>query len=105
MRVTISHNKPVDQVKSAVDHSLDQVFNGLGSGMVEFTDHHRAWNGDTLAFSMTAKLGFIKSPVKGTIAVGKSDVAIDLDLGLLDKLIPQETVKTAIESRVRGLLT
>ena len=105
MRVTISHNKPVDQVKTAVDHSIDQVFNGLAVGMVEFTDQQRAWHGDTLAFSMTAKFGFIKTPVRGTIAVGTSDIAVDVDLGLLEKLIPQQTVKTAIESRVRGLLT
>jgi len=105
MRVTISHNKPLEQVKGAVDHSMGQVFNGLGGGMVEFTDHHRQWHGDTMAFSMTARIGFIKTPIKGTVAVTAIDVTVDVYLGLLEKLVPQDTVRAAIEGRVRGLLT
>jgi hypothetical protein len=105
MRVTITHNKPVKQVKDAVDHSMDQVFSGLGVGIVEFTDPHRSWNGDTMSFSLTAKMGFIKTPIKGTVEIRATDLTVDVDLGLLDKLIPQETVKAGIEGRVRGLLT
>jgi hypothetical protein len=105
MRVTIQHNKPLEQVKSAVDHSMNQVFSGLGGGIIEFTDQHRHWNGDTMAFSLTARMGFIKTPIKGTVAVTASDVTVDVDLGLLEKLIPQETVRTGIEGQVRGLLT
>jgi hypothetical protein len=105
MRVTITHNKPVQQVKDAVDHSMDQVFSGLGVGIVEFTDPHRQWNGDTMSFSLTAKMGFIKTPIKGTVEIRATDLTVDVDLGLLDKLIPQETVRTGIESQVRGLLT
>lgn len=105
MRVTISHTKPRQEVKDAVDHSMGQLFSGLGGGMVEFTEHHRQWQGDTLAFSLTAKMGFIKAPLKGTVEVTDRDVTIDVDLGLLEKLIPQETVRNEIQGRVRGLLT
>ena len=105
MRVTISHNKPLDQVKSSVDHSMGQVFNGLGGGIVDFTDSHLQWNGDTMAFSMTARIGFVKTPIKGTVAVTAIDITVDVDLGLLEKLIPQDTVRTGIEGQVRGLLT
>lgn len=105
MRVTISHNKPLDQVKDAVDHSITQVFSGIGGGIIELTDQHHEWHGETMAFSMTAKIGFIKTPLKGTVAVTNSDITIDVDLGLLDKLVPHETVRTAIEGQVRGLLT
>jgi hypothetical protein len=105
MRVTITHNKPVQQVKDAVDHSMDQVFTGMGVGIVEFTDLHRVWHENTMSFSLTAKMGFIKTPIKGTVEIRSADLTIDVDLGLLDKLIPQETVRTGIESRVRGLLT
>ena len=105
MRVTISHKKPVDQVKSAVDHSMSQMFSGLGGGIVEFTEHHREWHGDTMTFSLTARLGFVKTPVKGTVAVTIVDVTVDVDLGLLEKLIPQDTVRSGIEGQVRGLLT
>jgi Putative polyhydroxyalkanoic acid system protein (PHA_gran_rgn) len=105
MRLTIKHNKPLEQVKTAVDHSMGQVFNSLGSGIVEFTDNHRQWHGDTMAFSMTARMGFIKTPIKGTIAVTASDITVDVDLGMLEKLLPQETVRAGIEGQVRGLLT
>ncbi len=105
MRVTISHNKTEQQVKDAVDHSMTQLFSGFGSGMLELTDVHREWHGNTMLFSMTAKMGFIKTPIKGSVDVHEKDVTIDVDLGLLDKLIPQETVRAGIEGRVRGLLT
>ena len=105
MRVTISHNKPVSQVKTSIDHSMDQMFNGLGTGIIEFSDQHHEWHGDTMVFSMNARFGFIRSPIKGSIAVSNTEITVDVDLGLLDKLIPQDTVRTGIESRVRGLLT
>ena len=105
MRVTISHNKPRQQVKDAVDHSLNQLFGGLGAGVVEFTEHHRHWHGDTLAFSMTAKMGFIRSPLKGTVQVTDTEITVDIDLGLLEKLIPHDTVRNEIQGRIRGLLT
>jgi hypothetical protein len=105
MRVTISHNKPLEQVKAAVDHHMGQVFNGLGGGLVEFTDNHHQWHGDTMVFSMTARIGFVRTPMKGTVAVTTADVTVDVDLGLLENLIPQETVRNGIEGRVRGLLT
>ena len=105
MRVTISHNKPVPQVRDAVDRSIMQVFNGLGSGVVELTDQHHQWHGDTMSFSMTARLGFIKTPIKGTVAVTEKEVTVDVDLGLLEKLVAQDAVRTGIEGKVRGLLT
>jgi hypothetical protein len=58
-----------------------------------------------MSFSLTAKMGFIKTPIKGTVEIRAADLTVDVDLGLLDKLIPQETVRTGIEGRVRGLLT
>ena len=105
MRVTIAHNKPVQQVKDAVDHSMNQVFGGLGGGLIEFTENQRQWNGNTMTFSLMAKMGFIKSPIKGTVEVHEHDLVIDVDLGVLDKLIPPETVRAGIEGRVKGLLT
>ena len=105
MRVTVSHNKPKQQVKDAIDHSMVQVFGGMGGGMVEFSEHHREWHGDTLTFSLVAKMGFIKSPLKGSVVVTDTDLTLDLDLGLLDKLIPQDVVQSQVQSRIRGLLT
>ena len=41
----------------------------------------------------------------GTVAVTDQDVTIDADLGFLGKLMPEEKVRTTVESRVRSLLT
>jgi hypothetical protein len=105
MRVTITHNKPVEEVKTSIDRSFDQVFTSISAGFMEFTDQHRQWQGNTMVFSMTAKMGFIRTPIKGTIDVTAQDVTIDVDLGLLGKLVPEQAVRTGIEGRVKGLLT
>jgi len=105
MRVTIAHNKPQQEVKESVDRSTERLFSGIGSGPLEFSDYHKQWHGNTMSFTLTAKMGFIKTPIKGTIEVGEKDLTVDVDLGLFDKLIPQETVKNRLESGVRGLLT
>jgi len=105
MRVTISHNKPVQEIKNSIDRSFDSLFNGFGSGLVEFADQHHSWSGNTMVFDMNARMGFVKSPIKGTIDVTDKDVTIDVDLGILGKLVPEQTVRTGIEGRVKGLLT
>lgn len=105
MRVIIQHNKTQKQAKESIDRGFDQVFSGFAVGPVEFAEQHRQWHENTLMFSMTVKMGFIKTPVKGTIAVAEKDVTVDVDLGLFEKLVPQETVQNKIESSVKGLLT
>jgi hypothetical protein len=55
-------------------------------------------------FSLTAKMGFMTAPIRGTVLVTDKDVTIDADLGFLENLITPK-VKTQLESRVRGLLT
>jgi len=105
MRVTISHNKPVQEIKDSIDRSFNSLFNSLGSGLVEFSDQQHSWNGNTMNFSMNARMGFVKTPIKGLIDVNEKDVTIDVDLGLLGKLVPEQTVRTGIEGRVKGLLT
>ncbi len=104
MRVIISHDKTQQQVKDAVDHGMDNVFTGLGGGVVELADRHKEWHGNTMMFTMTARMGFIHSPIKGSVEVGEKDVTVEVDLGLFGKLVPEETVRTGIESRVKGLL-
>jgi hypothetical protein len=47
----------------------------------------------------------LSSPIKGFVDVTDKDITIDADLGLLEKLLPIKSATTAIESRIRGLLT
>jgi hypothetical protein len=68
-------------------------------------EEQRNWRGSTLEFSISAKMGFVNTPIKGTIEVTDRDVTIDADLGLLERLISATKARAAISSRIRGLLT
>jgi len=57
-----------------------------------------------MTFSLTAKMGMLRNPIRGTVEVTDQDVTIDADLGILGRLFPEEKFRTAVESRVRGLL-
>ena len=105
MRVTVSHNKPVEQIKGAVDRSFDDLFRAPVGIPLKIADEKREWKGSTLYFSFTAKMGILSSPITGTVEVTVRDLTVDADLGLLEKLIPGGAARTAIEHKVRGLLT
>ena len=105
MRVTISHNKPRQEVMQLVDRSFDDLFRGLGPMPVQLIDEKRAWQGSTMHFSLSARMGFVSTPIKGTVDVTDKDMTIDADLGFLERFLPTATVQQALTSRVRGLLT
>ena len=103
MRITVSHNKPKQQIKDNINRSFDDLFRGVGVLPLQIVDEKRAWTGDTLTFSFGAKVGFITSPIKGTVEVTDKDVTVDADLGVMERLFGG--ARTAIEGKVRGLLT
>ncbi len=104
MRVTVSHKRPKAEVMRSVDRSFDDLFRDLGVIPVQFVEERRSWHGSTLAFSLTAKMGFVTTPIKGTVEVTDTEVTIDADLGLLERLIPAAKVHAPVSSRIRGLL-
>ena len=104
MRVTVSHNKPKEEVIRAVDRSLDDLFRGMSGIPLQFVDEKRSWKGSTLTFSVNAKMGIISAPIVGTVDVTDRDITIDVDLGLLERLIPQAKAREALTSSIRGLL-
>jgi hypothetical protein len=103
VRITVSHNRPKEEVMQSVDRSFNDLFQGIG-GPVKLVEERRSWQGNTLTFSLTAKMGWISTPIQGTVEVTDRDITIDADLGLLERLIPAKTAREAISSRVRGLL-
>lgn len=105
MRITVSHNKSKEEVIRAVDRSFDDLFRGIPGIPLKIVNEKREWQASTLNFSFDAKMGLLSSPIKGFVAVTDKDITIDADLGLLEKLLPMKTATTAIESRVKGLLT
>lgn len=104
MRVMIPHDRPKQEMKNSVDQSIDQLFTGFNLGVIEFVNQRKQWSGDTLAFSLTAKMGFLQTPIVGSALVTDKDVTLDVDLGLLGKLLPEESARTQIAQRAKGLL-
>jgi hypothetical protein len=105
MRITVSHNKTKEQVIRSVDRSFDDVFRSIGVLPLEIVNEQRKWTGPTLAFSFTAKMGVLSTPIKGTVEVTDKDVTIDVDLGLLERLLGGKEGRASLENKVRGLLT
>jgi hypothetical protein len=105
VRVTVSHKKPKQEVIQAVDRSFDDIFRANGIIPLQIVNEKRSWDGPKLTFSFDAKVGIISAPIKGTVEVTDTDLTIDADLGLLEKLFPGNTAQKAIQGRIRGLLT
>src|SRR5436190_23979781 len=104
MRVSISHNKPQAEVIKSVDRSIDDVFKGLAVGPIQVVNPQKSWDASTMTFSLTAKMGFMNAPIKGTVVVTDKDVTIDADLGFLENLITPKA-KAELETRVKGLIS
>ena len=106
MRITISHNKTKQEVMQSVDRSFDQLFQApeLHGVKLKLKDVSKTWQGSTLTFGLTAKMGLFSTPIKGTIEVTDTDITIDADLGMLERLIPANTARELITTRIKGLL-
>ena len=105
MRVIVPHNKTKQEVKMAVEQSIDRIFAGVATGPIELTDRKKHWSGESLIFSFTARMGFLHTPIHGSALVTDREVTLDVDLGLLNKLIPEELARNRIDAQVKGLLT
>jgi hypothetical protein len=87
-----------------IDRSIDELFRPHGLLPFQLVVQHRSWQRSTLTFSLRAKMGLVSTPIKGTIEVSDSNITIDVDLGMLERLVPAEKARDLIGSRVRGLL-
>src|ERR1700731_2022566 len=104
MRITISHNRSKAEIIESVDRSFNEVFQGVAGLPVRLVVEQRSWQGSILSFSLTAKLGLLSTPIKGTVEVTDQDVTVDADLGLLNRLVPEKTARAVIGNRIKGLL-
>jgi len=105
MRITVSHTKSKEEAIRSVDRSLDDLFHGIGIIPVQFVEERRSWHGSTLTFSLSAKMGVARTPIKGTIEVTDRDITIDADLGWLERMIPGTKARESIRERLQKLLT
>jgi hypothetical protein len=104
MRITISHNQSKAEVVQSVDRSFNDLFQEVPKFPVRLVVEEKNWQGSTLSFSLTAKLGLVNAPLRGTIEVTDKHVTIDVDLGILERFIPVSDAREAIGNRIRGLL-
>jgi hypothetical protein len=103
MRITVSHNRSKEEVIRTIDRSFDDLFQGVGLP-VALTQQQKSWQGSTLTFALTAKMGLLSTPVKGRVEVTDCDLTIDADLGILERLIPAKKAQEIVTSQIRGLL-
>ena len=104
MRITVLHNRSKEEVKQSVDRSFNDLFEGIVVLPLRLVEEQKTWQGNTLIFSLTAKMGLVSTPIKGTIDVTDREITIDVDLGMLERLIPTTKAREVVSSRVRGLL-
>jgi hypothetical protein len=104
VRITVKHNQTKEEVMRAVDRTFKELFQGAAPPRVKIVEGPRSWQGSTLTFVLTTKLGWISTPIKGTIAVTDEDLMIDADLGMLEKMLPADAVREVVTSKFRGLL-
>ncbi|HXN17748.1 MAG TPA: hypothetical protein VN875_05395 [Candidatus Binatus sp.] len=104
MRITISHNRLKADMIASVDRSFNQMLQGEPGLPLRLVVKEKSWQGSILSFTLSAKMGFVSTPIKGTIEVTDNELIVDADLGLLNRLLPEETVREVFGNRIKGLL-
>lgn len=105
MKITVSHESSKEELKRAIDHSLDDIFTNSTGLPLKLVQQQKSWNADTLTFSLRAKMGLMSSPISGTVQITDHDLIIDVDLGLLERLISAEKAHQVLATRLKGLLS
>jgi hypothetical protein len=104
VRISISHNRSKEEVIQTVDRSFNQLFQEAGALPVKLVVDQRSWQGSTMSFQLTVKMGIISTPIKGTVEVTDKDIIVDADLGMLNRFVDDKTAQQMIGNRIKGLL-
>ena len=104
MRISVSHNRTKEEVVQTVDRTFNDLFKEAGALPVKLTVEHRSWQGSTMTFALSAKMGILSTPIKGTVEVTDSDVIVDANLGILGKFVNEKSAQQLLGSRIKGLL-
>jgi hypothetical protein len=104
MRVSVSHHRSKQEVVQSVDRSFNELFNEAAGLPVKLVVNQRSWQGSTMTFQLTAKMGIISTPIKGTVEVTDTDIIVDADLGMLSRFVSNEKAQQLLGSRIKGLL-
>jgi hypothetical protein len=104
VRISLSHNRTKEEVVESVDRGFDELFKEAGSLPVKLTVQQRSWQGSTMTFALTARMGIMSTPIKGTVEVTDRDVIVDADLGMLSRFVNEKTAQQLLGNRFKGLL-
>ena len=103
MQITISHNRSKAEMIASVDRSFDEMLRGKAGLPVQLVVKQKSWQGQILSFTLTAKMGLLSTPIKGTVEVTERDLIVDADLGLLKNILPEKAVREVFADRLKAL--
>ena len=103
MKVTLEHHRTKKEIMDAVDQGFQDMFQAEGLP-VKIVVKEKSWKGSVLTFVLSAKMGLLSTPIKGTVEVTDSQILIDADLGMLNKFISEKTAQDMLGTRIKGLL-
>jgi hypothetical protein len=104
MRITVSHNRSQAEMIRCVDRSFDEMLRGQTGLPIQLAVKEKSWQGSILTFKLSANLGLLGSTIKGTVEVNEQDVVVDADLGLLNRLLPENALSEVLGNRIKALL-
>ena len=106
MTVIIPHHKTQEEVVGLIDRSANDLFtNGVG-GSVKMVDPKKEWNGSTMTFSVTGRMGFISVPLSGTLMVDDANVTVVCELpGMVKNFVGEAKVQAGIEKKITEIVS
>lgn len=104
MKVTLEHHRTKKDVIDSVDKSFGDLFKGVEGLPVKIGVKEKSWQGSTMIFALTAKMGLLSTPITGTVEVTDTEVIINADLGMLNRFVTDETAQQMLGRKIKGLL-
>jgi hypothetical protein len=104
VRIAVTHNRPKQQVIDSVERSFNDMFQQAGALPVKLTVDQRSWQGSVMTFQITARMGIMSTPIKGTVEVTDTELIVNADLGMLGRFVDDKTAEQMLGSKLKGLL-
>ena len=106
MTLIIPHHKTQQEAIATIDRGASDLFAGVAGGLVEIVDQKKEWNGSTMSFSFTGRMGFIEVPLSGTIMVDDRNVTVNCELpAMVKNFLGEDKVGSGIAEKMKGLLS
>jgi hypothetical protein len=105
MTLIIPHHRTQQEAIGIIDRGAADLFAGVAGGLVEIVDQKKEWNGPTMSFSFTGRVGFISVPLAGSIVVDDRNVTVYCELpAMVKNFLGEDKVGSGIEEKMKGLL-